>query len=792
MGALNMATFKPLSNGAPTPSGSLDMSTFKPHNGATPPAPGTPAQAQPASITDNPKGEGLYQMLSPQGQAQAIPYSNVSKAASGGYKFVDHENLTQYARDQAADPVHEDQVDKFIDSLPWYDPGRLNLRVLEGLGSVALKTAAGADTLIHKATGEREIQPLQQAAASPSKPSVGGTVGEAGGNLIEYFTGEELLNMMGRTGAALNVTEKLKNASQAAQVLQRFPLLAKLARIGISAVKQGTVAGGQTYVNTGGDTGAAAGAGGATALLSAAIGGAGATLGDYIGRNATTVEDIGGVPTPVSAEARKLATTPAQQAGREAMGRAAQDTARGHLEELNESRVEPASATGLPARTGPFEFQLRGVPREMQTGQIAHEAEPFPPIATRVPEGRAPSPQNKEEIGSLATTTPARMLKREPAYMHASRAGQEARADVTTTGDLTTQDPNVARAHLANIDRAIGDPRFSRLPAEQQAAIREARADMQQQLAQYHGEVLSRLPGYGRPNFQPIDVERAVSQVGNYGDAAAAVKKQATDGYNRIMDALSFAGENPQQLTMVRNAYREAEAKFMGAETPSALQAAESEIARTHKQLMGLIAKVPNVVNAKEFSGLNDAYRNGLGLEKVARAVEGSFFGPMSSAGRNFEYSGFNGRQLLGNMNKLLNSMGRARIARLMGEDNLDTVLQVAQANTTLAQRSRFGAAMKPIADNLIRMHVGPIAAGGYLGHLVGVPWELGAAGGWAASAAMKQVRDAVLTNPQVAKNLMFAIQSGADPKNYGPFLATLIQRAATENAQPRKEDSDE
>jgi len=73
---------------------------------------------------------------------------------------------------------------------------------------------------------------------------------------------------------------------------------------------------------------------------------------------------------------------------------------------------------------------------------------------------------------------------------------------------------------------------------------------------------------------------------------------------------------------------------------------------------------------------------------------------------------------------------------------------------------------------------VGPIAAGGYLGHLAGIPWEAGAAAGWAASAASKRVMDAVLTNPKVAQNLIFAMESGARPEHYAPMIAGMIQEA--------------
>ena len=163
----------------------------------------------------------------------------------------------------------------------------------------------------------------------------------------------------------------------------------------------------------------------------------------------------------------------------------------------------------------------------------------------------------------------------------------------------------------------------------------------------------------------------------------------------------------------------------------------------------------------------------------VATAVDGvSISGPSTSASR--EQRGFDGNRLMSNLSRLQNTMGRNRLERVVGRDNLDTLFQVAELNRTNAQRARFGAAIKPIGDALMHMHVGPIAAGGYLGHLVGVPWEVGAGAGWIASEASKRVMNAVLSNPQVAKHVIFAIDSGANPANYGPFVANLISQSVS------------
>jgi hypothetical protein len=222
----------------------------------------------------------------------------------------------------------------------------------------------------------------------------------------------------------------------------------------------------------------------------------------------------------------------------------------------------------------------------------------------------------------------------------------------------------------------------------------------------------------------------------------------------------------------------------MEADNPAALSAAEQSIEKTHDELRALLGRVPNAASVKEFAAMNDAYRNGLGLEKISRAIDGSFHAPMSSAKRSFEYTGFNGQQLMQRMENLINTMGRGRVTRLMGKENLDTVLQVGQLSSTIAGRTKLGAALKAVSDSFVRLHVGPMAVGAYLGRMAGVPWELAAPAGGIAAEGGKRLMNVMLTNPKIAQNLIFAIDSGAKPENYGPFIATMIQRAVTEGSR--------
>jgi len=296
----------------------------------TPSAPAMPAQtAQSAGLVTS--GEGQYQMKNPQGQVVPVSYSHVHQALDKGHLFADQNTLRQYARDHAADPLDESRVDQWLDKHPYLGAP---LNVVAGLGTGAMKTMTGLD----KAPKDRANTEAQLAAATPTK-GFGQGLGEAGENVGEFFSGEELLGLLGKAGAGLGVADKLKAVTGLAQTLEKYPMVAKILKIGTSAAKQGTVAGGQTYAKTG-DAGAALTAAGETAALSGVLAIPGAVAGKA-GRALTPEAGkmVEGVELPPGAA--RAAVTPAEQRGVEAYGKMAQETVRPHLEELNAASGEP-------------------------------------------------------------------------------------------------------------------------------------------------------------------------------------------------------------------------------------------------------------------------------------------------------------------------------------------------------------------------------------------------------------------------------------------------------------------
>ena len=260
----------PPPSSAPPAKPLFDMTKATPVTGSAPETPNA-----------NPRSEGVYQMQSPDGRAVQIPYSNVKTAGPQGYRFSNQGELARYAKDHSADPIDEGAVDKYLDNVPWWDMPGHALNLLSGVGTGVEKTAAGLDRAVRgngPLTGPEEQ--LQLAAATPTKGGMQ-AAGEAGENVGEFFSGEELLGLVGK---GLQGAEKLKAATQAAQLLERHPLIAKLVKIGQNAVRQGTIAGAQTYAKTGGDTGAALATGLETGALGGGIEGAGALAKGAIAR----------------------------------------------------------------------------------------------------------------------------------------------------------------------------------------------------------------------------------------------------------------------------------------------------------------------------------------------------------------------------------------------------------------------------------------------------------------------------------------------------------------------------
>lgn len=297
---------------------------------AKPTPPPRPQPAQDAIASDlfsNPKGEGLYQMKSPAGTVAAIPFSKVRTAIPAGYALASPEETARYAKD-----FHEAPVASWKDLLGdieerpswrhWLDPTTvLPEETAGGMKGVAT-TAEGFRKLLGMEPKKPDI--LSEVANRPNA-NAQESLGELRENAGEFVSGEELLGLIGK---AVKGGEALNDAGKVAQLLDKYPQVARVLKVGMNALKnipelgQAVLGAGQTFIKTGGDkqaaieSGVATGAAGGLMRLGGAVGSAAKAL------FAGAPEAAAG---PGAAEYAQVARNAAQP----------------HLEAINESRALP-------------------------------------------------------------------------------------------------------------------------------------------------------------------------------------------------------------------------------------------------------------------------------------------------------------------------------------------------------------------------------------------------------------------------------------------------------------------
>jgi hypothetical protein len=81
---------------------------------------------------------------------------------------------------------------------------------------------------------------------------------------------------------------------------------------------------------------------------------------------------------------------------------------------------------------------------------------------------------------------------------------------------------------------------------------------------------------------------------------------------------------------------------------------------------------------------------------------------------------------------------------------------------------------------------------GGTAAHMAGMSPFYGMVTAETAYETTRFVMNAIKTNPKIAQNFMFALQSGATAERYGPFIATMIQKLNTDSSLERQRQEQE
>jgi hypothetical protein len=718
----------------PPPAGGINLAAGMVPTAATPPA-------TPNPLTANPTGEGTYGMRGTGGDTLSVPFSRAQDAIGRGYTFSDEPTSMRYQSDLRGG--YAKGAVKSLAQVPntlagWLD--RVSDRADQVLDTADTKisgTPAGPQSPSHMKQSlegaEEKIlpgvtQPLQEG------PEQHGAIIE---QLGEWMAGEGMLKQ------GLSLAQRTQEISRMMGVIEKYPALAKTISF---ALRHGAVAAGTAGQAT--LHGATVGEAGEAAALS---GGASAGL-DLLGAGGKAA----------LARLAKPATTT------EAVANAAKDVVAERVAQTNAATRGAQPTTAHPE--GNYKFKISGTPTVDTTeGSIAQQPRKAQ-TGTRAVSGKGPSERqtyNEPGTGEPKTIdihrgdTNAPGSHKAPTYAlsEESRPGTITRADSAAGGGtLITEDPKIAAAHLGSLDDIISGKDFAAMPEERQSALLAQRDDMQRQISGYYAH--QRATGAYAPAFPPIDAKKAVDATGNFNDARDVLHSFGKEVYEHannvtggrwqtldqhIDDLYSQLGKHPADLPSEAAARRGVQGK----------------IAEAQSAMLDILEDPKNGFTNQDISQAKKNFRAGYVLQDAHEAIKPIYAIEQQPGRITGRYRGFNGQQLGAQWKDFLDKNPDAK--QILGGDRVDTLTRLFKENETMAARKRFGDAVFAIAGAATGFHFGGLAGAGE-----------GAIGG----PAIRYVLDGLISNPKVAKSLMFAIDSGAAAKNYAPGLAKMIEAA--------------
>jgi hypothetical protein len=729
------------------------------------------------------------------GQTAAPPAAPPAAPSGGGGSWeVDTPSApaqpTQQPTQPPSGPPTEDHLDSFLqrhkDLLDLPVTIMRNLtgqNLLAGAGAGAQETLAGADKLVRRLTGHQGEDVLTREAAKPTE-GFEQAVGKAGEGVGEFFTGEELLSMLGRTGAAMTGVEKLKSAQQIAAVLAKHPYIAKALKVGLSAVKAGGVGAGQELVKSGGDTQRAEDAGilqgGATALFGAG-GEALAGTSRYLAGLKPGVKTLEGVDVPylrsqvnkmgqfieggdITDIAPKIAAD--QQAAAQQVIRNTASRAVGKvLDMINDSRqyfskLSPEAAESVPQTTSPFRFEL--------SPKLGEEA--ATPEAAAAREAQSAADQKTlDELGDKRAggkLTPAEQQQWQLAWDR--EAGQ-----MRTTPSLA----QATRVHQ-DLNDLYMSPEFDAMSGKDQEDINAIRKRLSDQIGMHHAS----------SRFDPINTDDLVANTHTFGHAAAQLESTVQP----VIQAMDRASKGA--IGAAQKGVEEAAAAIRNATSAEAFKDATKAFGDRQKDLSQLLNRYSSAVSGADYDAVNKA----LPYVQKFQSLHNVFEHMMN--GVTFEEATDSGlsRVMTGSARNFQNWLNTPENAQLLddtvGKDSRTNLKQLTLLMSKVQPQRHMAEAIKNISAILDKVPGGHVGGAGYLGvllHGMGIPVSGAAALGAGAMGARFVLRQAA-TNPAVGKALTYAIDHGVGSETYAPIIASMIQQGFRDDGQAQPEQGSE
>lgn len=630
-------------------------------------------------------------------------------------------------------------------------------------------------------------------------------VGALGEQVMEYMGTDGLLKMVGPAAGAMETGEHLKQAQQAAQVLKNNPKLAGLVTVGLKASKEAAMQAAQTYAHTE-DTGQALAAGAVGGGMH--MGGEAAAAGlskaaQWARRVGPQVLDIAGekvpalasqlnergVPIETGAAAAPKIGQAQQMAGPAVVESVAKSAARNAIDRINATRVYetnparllPAAAEGEPPT---FTVGLGGKGVERQEGELMQSAAKRPQAAFKQPQyvtGSAPTrrPLGMVEEGPLTQSAAAQRPTSVEGQMGAdisTATTPEPRQDILGgTPSMKTNDPAEAEGWLSQLKKAQEHPLYDKLPQAQKDALEESRRNLEHQLGMYHA---SQPTNY--PLRMPVDMESAVGQVRDFGDAADQIKGAARPVFANFDSASS--GELNDQFSKYNQALRN-----MRTATGAGYDQAEKEMNEADQAINNLMTAHAGNVSRDEYQTARMAWRDASRLDQLHTVVSRMMNGVTAKEAAETGATQFMRRDVAHTRaleNFLSKSQNRAQLEGLIGTDGVQNLKNM----TKLLSSPQLAGATKETLMNVARelgKHAAISSIGAAAAHFLGVPATVGASAG-AMTAGMRYVMHAAVTDPRVGQLLEYAARQGVDKKVYAPLIARTIM-VPTQEQQPQE-----
>lgn len=326
--------------------------------------------------------------------------------------------------------------------------------------------------------------------------------------------------------------------------------------------------------------------------------------------------------------------------------------------------------------------------------------------------------------------------------------------EVPAAAKNVTPAPRQAQA-LATVGAAArnaGEESLERVNATRQAA-----PEMEAGPGGVQGEPTGKLKP---PTLQPVDAKTAMQGAQDFGEASERVQGAVLPVYDQLNE---LSGGQFNKLRTQRSA---ALRDMSAPGAPAKLEEAENG-------LQSLFEEHQDAISPGDYKAANQAFADSKIFDRVHQAVERATLGSVRSG----TYLAIKGDSLAQGLKGVERQVGRQRLQQAIGKDRLDNLYRLAQLTGDSTYNPKINTAVKHVAQ-AFSVPLSGATVGGALAHGAGVPWEIGAGAGAVTAAALKRVTSALLTNPKVAQNIIFAIDAGARPEVYGPFIAQLIRNS--------------